>query len=156
MSIHLFITCFLPAAIRPPCVLTMTMYYSGKSYAVFNLKWLYFWSLTMFAAGSALCGAAPVMDALIVGRVWAGAGGAGIYLGYDSTTTLHSLHTPTPTTLACFHLSREYTQAHHGQQEYQYAPALDNTQRAKRLHGSGYPRLWHRRYSRPCSGRRTS
>jgi MFS family permease len=53
----------------------------GKSYAMFDTKWLYFFSLTMFAAGSALCGGAPSMDALIIGRVWAGAGGAGMYLG---------------------------------------------------------------------------
>lgn len=37
----------------------------------------------MFSAGSALCGAAPGMDALIVGRIWAGSGGAGMYLGFD-------------------------------------------------------------------------
>ena len=54
----------------------------GKAYAIFDVKWLYIGSLTMFAAGSALCGAAPNMKALIVGRVWAGAGGAGMYLGY--------------------------------------------------------------------------
>ena len=54
----------------------------GKAYAIFDVKWLYIGSLTMFAAGSALCGAAPSMKALIVGRVWAGAGGAGMYLGY--------------------------------------------------------------------------
>lgn len=35
----------------------------------------------MFEAGSALCGGAPSMNALIVGRVWAGVGGAGMYLG---------------------------------------------------------------------------
>lgn len=38
----------------------------------------------MFEAGSALCGGAPNMNALIVGRIWAGMGGAGIYLGYVS------------------------------------------------------------------------
>ncbi|ROV95430.1 hypothetical protein VMCG_08498 [Cytospora schulzeri] len=64
----------------------------GKAYAVFDIKLLYFWSLTMFAAGSALCGAAPVMDALIVGRVWAGAGGAGMYLG--NINMLQLLTTP--------------------------------------------------------------
>lgn len=58
------------------------MTHSGKAYAIFDVKWLYIASLTMFAAGSALCGAAPNMKALIVGRVWAGAGGAGMYLGY--------------------------------------------------------------------------
>jgi MFS family permease len=35
----------------------------------------------MFAVGSALCCGAPNMNALIVGRVTAGAGGAGMYLG---------------------------------------------------------------------------
>lgn len=32
-------------------------------------------------AGSALCGAAPNMNALIIGRVIAGMGGAGVYIG---------------------------------------------------------------------------
>jgi MFS family permease len=54
----------------------------GKAYGVFNTKWLYLGCLTTFAAGSALCGAAPSMNALIVGRVWTGLGGAGMYLGY--------------------------------------------------------------------------
>jgi predicted MFS family arabinose efflux permease len=53
----------------------------GKAYGIFNTKWLYIGCLTMFAAGSALCGAAPNMNALIIGRVWAGVGGAGMYLG---------------------------------------------------------------------------
>jgi hypothetical protein len=53
----------------------------GKAYGIFDVKWLYVTSLVMFAAGSALCGGAPSMDALIFGRVWAGAGGAGMYLG---------------------------------------------------------------------------
>ncbi|CAK7236033.1 hypothetical protein SBRCBS47491_009498 [Sporothrix bragantina] len=53
----------------------------GKAYGLFNVKWLYLGCLVQFAAGSALCGAAPSMAALIVGRVWAGVGGAGMYLG---------------------------------------------------------------------------
>lgn len=53
----------------------------GKAYAIFDTKWLFISCLTMFAAGSALCGGAPSMNAIIVGRVWAGAGGAGMYLG---------------------------------------------------------------------------
>lgn len=36
----------------------------------------------MFTAASALCGAASSLSAIIIGRVWAGAGGAGMYLGY--------------------------------------------------------------------------
>jgi hypothetical protein len=53
----------------------------GKAYAVFDTKWLFLGCLTMFAAASALCGAAPSMNAIIIGRIWAGAGGAGMYLG---------------------------------------------------------------------------
>lgn len=53
----------------------------GKAYAIFDTKWLFLGCLTMFSAGSALCGGAPSMNAIIIGRVWAGAGGAGMYLG---------------------------------------------------------------------------
>ncbi|PON26712.1 hypothetical protein TGAM01_v204213 [Trichoderma gamsii] len=47
----------------------------------FNMKWLYISSLVLFEVGSAVCGAAPNMNAIIVGRVIAGAGGAGLFLG---------------------------------------------------------------------------
>ncbi|KAK4446595.1 efflux pump roqT [Podospora aff. communis PSN243] len=47
----------------------------------FNMKWIYLGGLLMFEVGSAICGAAPNMNALIVGRVLAGIGGSGIYLG---------------------------------------------------------------------------
>jgi MFS family permease len=53
----------------------------GYAYGLFELKTLYLGSIVLFEAGSALCGGAPTMDALIVGRVIAGAGGAGMYLG---------------------------------------------------------------------------
>lgn len=53
----------------------------GYLYTAFSMKWLYIAGIVLFQAGSAVCGAAPTMDALIVGRVFAGAGGTGIYLG---------------------------------------------------------------------------
>ncbi|KAF2839523.1 MFS multidrug transporter-like protein [Patellaria atrata CBS 101060] len=53
----------------------------GKAFSMFDIKALFVGSVVMFSAGSALCGGAPTMEALIVGRVWAGAGGAGMYLG---------------------------------------------------------------------------
>lgn len=53
----------------------------GFLFTQFNMKWLYIAGIVLFQAGSALCGAAPTMNALIVGRVFAGAGGTGIYLG---------------------------------------------------------------------------
>lgn len=53
----------------------------GALYALFEIKWIFIGSLVLFEAGSALCGAAPDMNALVVGRVIAGMGGAGMYLG---------------------------------------------------------------------------
>ncbi|KAK7984616.1 hypothetical protein PG989_012018 [Apiospora arundinis] len=53
----------------------------GKLYESFNLKWILIATTLLFEVGSAVCGAAPTMNALIVGRVIAGAGGSGIYLG---------------------------------------------------------------------------
>jgi predicted MFS family arabinose efflux permease len=53
----------------------------GSLYGAFDIKWLYLSSIFLFEVGSAICGAAPSMDAMIVGRVVAGVGGAGMYLG---------------------------------------------------------------------------
>ncbi|KAK7738524.1 hypothetical protein SLS53_006044 [Cytospora paraplurivora] len=53
----------------------------GALYNTFNIKWVFIITVLLFMAGSALCGGAPTMSALIVGRVIAGAGGSGIYLG---------------------------------------------------------------------------
>jgi MFS family permease len=53
----------------------------GSLYGSFEIKWLYLSSIVLFEIGSAVCGAAPSMNALIVGRVIAGVGGAGMYLG---------------------------------------------------------------------------
>jgi MFS family permease len=49
---------------------------------MFDVKWLWLGSILLFQVGSVLCGGAPSMNALIVSRVIAGAGGAGMYLGY--------------------------------------------------------------------------
>ena len=53
----------------------------GRLYESFNMKWLLTASLAIFEIGSAVCGAAPTSNALIVGRVIAGMGGSGMYLG---------------------------------------------------------------------------
>ncbi|KAI5867003.1 major facilitator superfamily domain-containing protein [Durotheca rogersii] len=62
----------------------------GKLYGLYDAKWLYILSSIIFNVGSAVCGAAPNMDALIVGRVLAGMGGNGMYLG---VMTLLSVNT---------------------------------------------------------------
>ena len=53
----------------------------GKFYTFFSIKTMYLISIFIFEVGSALCGAAPVSDALIVGRAIAGLGSAGIFCG---------------------------------------------------------------------------
>ncbi|KAH8704708.1 major facilitator superfamily domain-containing protein [Talaromyces proteolyticus] len=60
----------------------------GKAYGIFNLRYLYFGFIVLFEAGSALCGAAPNMNALVFGRIWAGLGGAGMYLGGLNTVAI--------------------------------------------------------------------
>lgn len=62
----------------------------GRLYGIYDTKWLYILSVVLFMAGSALCGAAPNIAALIVGRVLAGAGGNGMYVG---VVTLLSVNT---------------------------------------------------------------
>lgn len=56
----------------------------GKIFGQFNAKWMYIICLVLFEAGSAVCGAAPTMDALIVGRAICGVGGSGMYVGVMS------------------------------------------------------------------------
>ncbi|QKX61999.1 uncharacterized protein TRUGW13939_09155 [Talaromyces rugulosus] len=53
----------------------------GSLYTKLEVKWLYVGSIVTFEIGSAICGAAPNMNAMAVGRVVAGIGGAGMYLG---------------------------------------------------------------------------
>lgn len=65
----------------------------GMLFTRFNMKWVYIFSLALFELGSCVCGAAPNMDAIIIGRVIAGAGGAGLFLGclnYFSAVTAPS------------------------------------------------------------------
>lgn len=71
---------------------TATVMFWGQVYAHFNSKWVYLFNVVVFEAGSALCGAAPNMDTLIVGRCVCGVGGAGLYVGVftliAATTTM--------------------------------------------------------------------
>ncbi|KAI1857786.1 uncharacterized protein JN550_013049 [Neoarthrinium moseri] len=62
----------------------------GKIYGIFNIKYTYLFNILLFEVGSAICGAAPNMVALILGRVIAGVGGSGMYSGtltYISVST---------------------------------------------------------------------
>lgn len=53
----------------------------GKIFAQFETKKSFLVTVVLFEIGSAVCGAAPTMNALIIGRTICGIGGSGIYLG---------------------------------------------------------------------------
>ncbi|KAI0025614.1 hypothetical protein F4780DRAFT_342957 [Xylariomycetidae sp. FL0641] len=53
----------------------------GYIFSLFENRNLYAASVLVFTVGSILCGAAPDMAAIIAGRIVAGAGGGGMYLG---------------------------------------------------------------------------
>ncbi|PVI05408.1 putative MFS drug efflux transporter [Periconia macrospinosa] len=53
----------------------------GQLYGQFNSKWLYVLNVFLFEVGSAICGAAPNIDVLIVGRAICGLSGSGLYVG---------------------------------------------------------------------------
>ncbi|KAF1963165.1 efflux pump antibiotic resistance protein [Byssothecium circinans] len=53
----------------------------GQLYCYFDNRLLFIAGVVIFEVGSAVCGAAPTLDALIVGRAICGIGGMGIYLG---------------------------------------------------------------------------
>ncbi|KAJ5628751.1 hypothetical protein N7490_010979 [Penicillium lividum] len=72
----------------------------GKLYGLFDAKWLYITSATIFLAASALCGAAPNINAEIVGRVFAGAGGIGIYIGVMILLSVNTSEQERPTYLS--------------------------------------------------------
>ncbi|CZR41593.1 uncharacterized protein FPRO_11182 [Fusarium proliferatum ET1] len=65
-----------------------TIIFWGKIMGLFNVKWAYITSIAIFEVGSAICGAAPTMDAMIIGRAIAGVGGAGMYVGCLSLLSL--------------------------------------------------------------------
>jgi len=68
----------------------------GQMYAQFNAKHLYLACVTLFEVGSAVCGAAPNMNAFIVGRVICGLGGAGMYTGVMVLLTVTTLEHERP------------------------------------------------------------
>jgi hypothetical protein len=70
---------------------TVMIFLLGKAYGTFDNKWVFIACLLNFALASALCGTATNMDAMIVGRVWAGAGGAGMYLATLNLSTALSM-----------------------------------------------------------------
>nr|POE61029.1 efflux pump patc [Quercus suber] len=73
----------------------------GKLFAQFNGKLLFVASVVIFEVGSALCGAAPTIDALIIGRVICGAGGVGIYMGALNLLGVSTTQKERPIYISC-------------------------------------------------------
>ncbi|PQK15787.1 hypothetical protein BB8028_0006g01090 [Beauveria bassiana] len=61
---------------------------SGKVYGLFDTKTLYLICGVIFCIGTTLCGAAPNMACMIVGRIIAGVGGNGMYVGVLTLLTV--------------------------------------------------------------------
>jgi hypothetical protein len=53
----------------------------SKAFTQFDVKWVANTSVFVFEVGSTVCGSAQSSNALVIGRVIAGMGGAGMYLG---------------------------------------------------------------------------
>ena len=53
-------------------VMSATNFFFGKMYTLFDLKWVYIASVTMFELGSVLCTFAPTSNVFILGRAVAG------------------------------------------------------------------------------------
>ncbi|KAI9645412.1 hypothetical protein NHQ30_006151 [Ciborinia camelliae] len=58
-----------------------TTLFWGQAYGQYNVKVLYIACVVIFEVGSVVCGAAPNMSSLIVGRAICGLGGTGMYTG---------------------------------------------------------------------------
>lgn len=76
------------------------MTFRGKIYGQFNAKHLYLFTVFMFEAGSAVCGAAPNLNALIIGRVICGIGGSGMYIGTMTLLSVTTTNHERPTYIA--------------------------------------------------------
>lgn len=68
----------------------------GSIYAMFDTKKIYIGSVITFSVGSAVCGAAPNINAFIIGRVIAGVGGIGMYLGVMTLLSVNTSVTERP------------------------------------------------------------
>lgn len=61
-----------------------------------DIKRCFLAAVLIFEVGSAVCGAAPTMNALIVGRALCGVGGVGIYVGAINIISLSTTEAERP------------------------------------------------------------
>ena len=53
----------------------------GQLFTLFSIKLVYMMAVLIFEIGSIVCATAPTLNTLIVGRLIAGSGGGGLYVG---------------------------------------------------------------------------
>ncbi|TLD09734.1 hypothetical protein PspLS_11378 [Pyricularia sp. CBS 133598] len=68
----------------------------SKAYGTFSAKKLFVGGTTLFMASSALCGAAPNINAFIIGRAFLGIGGTGMYLGIMTILSVNTSEVERP------------------------------------------------------------
>lgn len=76
--------------------MTTKQFPRSKLFASFNQKHLFISGVVIFEIGSAICGAAPNMTALILGRVICGPGAVAIYMGINNLLCIMTTQTERP------------------------------------------------------------
>jgi MFS family permease len=70
----------------PQVTNTWLITYLGQMLVIAPTKWVYMAAIVLFEVGSLVCGVAPSMKVLILGRAIAGVGGAGIFVSGKAAT----------------------------------------------------------------------
>lgn len=78
----------------------------GRMYGHFTAKWFYIFHVTIFEVGSAICGAAPSIYVMILGRAIAGVGGSGLYVGCMTLIATTTTIAEGPIYISCTGLTR--------------------------------------------------
>ncbi|RAO71893.1 uncharacterized protein BHQ10_007905 [Talaromyces amestolkiae] len=73
----------------------------GRMYGHINAKWLYIFHVTLFEIGSAICGASPSINVMILGRAITGVGGSGLYVGCMTLIATTTTLTERPMYISC-------------------------------------------------------
>ncbi|KKZ65949.1 hypothetical protein EMCG_08292 [[Emmonsia] crescens] len=73
----------------------------GRLYGQVNAKWLYIFHVCLFEIGSAICGAAPSINVMILGRAIAGMGGSGLYVGCMTLIATSTTIAERPVYISC-------------------------------------------------------
>lgn len=73
----------------------------SRMYGYINAKWFYIFHVTLFEVGSAICGASPSINIMILGPAVAGVGGSGLYAGCMTLIATTATLTERPMYVSC-------------------------------------------------------